>query len=96
MESLTHSSALKALIILLKKKESRMTIKEIATDMGEAHGEVVHAINVLEDGKLLESHIDRGAPYDRDVALTPVGRIVAIKIKEIEELIGWMGREGIS
>jgi len=71
-----------------------MTVEEIAAAMGESHGSVVHAIDVLEEGKLLESRVMRDAPFKREVVLTPVGRTVAKKVKEIEELIGWMGREG--
>ncbi|MBM3291854.1 hypothetical protein FJY84_04165 [Candidatus Bathyarchaeota archaeon] len=72
-----------------------MTIKEIAQSMGEPSAGVVHAIDVLEESKLIQAIVLKDAPYIKEVVLTPVGFTIAEKIKEIEELIGWMGRNGV-
>ena len=95
METLTHTFAIKVLIILLAEKK-RMTIREVAEKLGESHGTIVHAIDALLKSDLIESRQRKDAPYEGEVVLTPVGRTVATKLKEIEEIIGWIGKSGIS
>ena len=51
---------------------------------------------VFARAKFLESRVLRGVPYEREVVLTSVGRTVAEKIKAIEEIIEWMGKNGIT
>jgi DNA-binding transcriptional ArsR family regulator len=95
MESLTHTFSIKALLILLKSGR-RMTVEELAKEMGEQHGSVTHAVDAVRDAGLVATFTRRGAPYEEDVYLTPVGRTVAEKLKEIEDLVGWTGVGGIS
>jgi predicted transcriptional regulator len=95
MESLSHTFSMKALLILLKVGR-RMTVPDIASEMREQHGSVVHAITALREANLLEAFERRGAPYEEEVFLTQKGRIVAEKLKEIEDTIGWMGRGGVT
>lgn len=95
MESLSHTFSLKALLILLGKTR-RMTLDEVAAEMGEPRGSVVHAIDALKDGGLVEAYERRGAPYEEEVCLTPQDRFVAEKLKEIESVIGWAGRGGVT
>lgn len=95
MESLTHTFSIKALLVLLKS-ERRMTVEELAKEMGEQHGSVTHAVDAVRDAGLVAAYVRRGAPYEEEVYLTPVGRTVAEKLKEIENLVGWVGVGGIS
>ena len=95
MESLTHTYSIKALLILLKENRS-MTIAEIAASMGEEHGSVVHAIDSLCQADVVEAKTRFGEPHVTDVSLTPAGRITAEKLKEIESVIGWTGRDGVT
>ncbi|MFA5870238.1 MAG: MarR family transcriptional regulator [Candidatus Bathyarchaeia archaeon] len=95
MESLSHTFSMKALLILLKNMR-RMTVAEIAAEMGEPHGSVVHAIDAVRDAGLVEAYARRGAPYEEEVYLTPQGRSVAEKLSEIESIIGWGGRDEIT
>jgi len=73
-----------------------MTLEELAAEMGETHGSVVHAIDALQGAKLIESLQSRNAPYGRVVTLTLTGQAVAAKLKEIENLIGWEGGGGVT
>ena len=95
MESLSHTFSMKALLILLRKGR-RMTLTELAGEIGEPHGSVVHAVDALREADLVEAFDRRGAPYEDEVFLSPQGRFVAEKLKEIEDVIGWIGRGGIS
>ena len=95
MESLTHTFSVKTLLILLKL-ERRMTVEEIARELGEQHGSVTHAVDALRDAGLVAAYTRRGAPYEEEVYLTPIGRTVAEKLRDIEELVGWTGVGGIS
>jgi len=95
METLTHTFAIKVLLILQAEKK-RMTIREIAEKMGESHGSVVHARTPLLESNLIEVRQMKDAPYSEEIVLTPVGRTVATKLKEIEEMIGWIGKGGVS
>jgi predicted transcriptional regulator len=69
-----------------------MSVEEIASEMNEPHGSVVFAIDELEEANLIESHNERMVPYNRDITLTGSGKLVSEKLKEIEGIIGWMGR----
>lgn len=62
MESLSHTFSMKALLVLLRKTR-RMTVKEIAAELGEPHGSVVHAIDAVRGAGLVEAYARRGAPY---------------------------------
>jgi DNA-binding MarR family transcriptional regulator len=95
MESLTHTFSIKALLILLKSMR-RMTIEEVAKEMGEQHGSVTHAIDAVTNAGLVAALTKRSAPYEEEVYLTPIGQRVAEKLKEIEDLMGWTGIGGIS
>jgi hypothetical protein len=95
MESLTHTFSIKAMLILLKSNR-RMTLEEISKEMGEQRGSVVHAIDAIRTTGLAAAFERRGAPFEEEVFLTPIGRSVAEKLKEIEELVGWAGLGGIS
>ena len=95
MESLTHTFAIKALLILLREERS-MSVEEIASSMGESQGSVVHSIDALRESGVVFAKTRRGEPYVKDVSLTPKGRIAAEKLKEIEAAIGWEGRGGIT
>jgi DNA-binding MarR family transcriptional regulator len=94
MEALTHVLALKALLILLREDRT-MNIKEIADEMGETHGSVVHAIDALAESNLIHSANERAVPYNRDINLTASGKRVAEKLRDIEEIIGWRGIGGV-
>jgi len=94
MESLTHVFALKALLILLRENRT-MNVEEIADEMGETHGSVVHAIDALEESNLIHSMNERAVPYNRDISLTAPGKRVAEKLSDIEEIIGWRGVGGV-
>ena len=95
MESLTHTFSIKALLVLLKE-DRMMTVEEIAAEMGEPHGSVVHAIDALRDGDLVEANSLFGEPHTIQVTLTPAGRIAAGKLREIESVIGWTNRGGVT
>lgn len=95
MESLSHTFSMKAMLILLRKGR-KMTLPELAEEMGTQHGSLVHAIDVLREANLLEAYDRRGAPYEDKVFLSPQGRLVAEKLKEIEDIIGWIGKGGIT
>lgn len=95
MESLTHIFALKTLLILLREART-MNVEEVAHEMRESHGGIVHAIDELEVANLIESRNERMVPYNRDITLTPSGQRVAEKLKEIEGIIGWRGSGGVS
>jgi DNA-binding MarR family transcriptional regulator len=95
MESITHVFAIKTLLILLREART-MNIEEIAQEMGESHGSVVQAIDDLEIAKLIKSRNERMVPYNRFITITDSGRRVAEKLKEIEDIIGWMGSGGVS
>lgn len=95
MESLSHTYALKAMLILLGKGR-RMTLPELAEEIGTPHGSLVHAVDALREADLVEAFDRRGAPYEDEVFLSPQGRFVAEKLKEIEDVIGWIGRGGIT
>ena len=95
MESLTHTFSIKALLILLKS-ERRMTLEELAKGIGEQHGSITHAVDSVREAGLVAAFARRGAPYEEEVYLTPMGRTVAEKLKEIEDLVGWAGQGGIS
>jgi DNA-binding transcriptional ArsR family regulator len=95
MESLTHTFSIKTLLILLKAGR-RMTLEELSKEMGEQHGSVTHAVDAVREAGLVAAYARRGAPYEEEVYLTPVGRTVAEKLKEIEDLVGWTGQSGIS
>lgn len=95
MESLTHTFAIKALLILLREGRS-MSVEAIASSMGEPQGSVVHSIDALRDAGVVIAKTRRGEPYVEDVSLTPKGKIAAEKLKEIEAAIDWMGRGGIT
>jgi predicted transcriptional regulator len=95
MESLTHIFSIKALLILLKEGR-RMTLEELSKEMGEQHGSITHAVDTVRAVGLVAAFARRGAPYEEEVYLTPVGRTVAEKLKEIEDLIGWKDQNGIS
>jgi DNA-binding transcriptional ArsR family regulator len=95
MESLTHTFSIKALLILLREGR-RMTLEELSKEMGEQHGSITHAVDSVRAAGLVAAFVRRGAPYEEEVYLTPVGRTVADKLKEIEDLVGWKGQNGIS
>ncbi len=95
MESLSHTYSMKVLLLLLAE-ERRMTVAEIAKEMDAQHGSVVHAVDALREGGLVEAYERRGAPYQDEVSLSSQGRTVAEKLKEIEGVIGWLGRGGIT
>ena len=95
MESFTHTFSIKTLLILLKKSR-RMTLEELSKEMGEQHGSITHAVDAIRAAGLVAAFVRRGAPYEEEVYLTPVGRAVADKLKEIEDLVGWKGQNGIS
>ena len=95
MESLTHTFSIKALLVLLKSGR-RMTLEELAKEMGEQHGSVTHAVDAVREAGLVAAFARRGTPYEEEVYLTPTGRTVAEKLKEIENLVGWTGVGGIS
>ncbi len=93
MEALTHTFSIKVLLTLLSENR-RMTIRDIAEKIGETHGSVMHAITPLLESNLIELIQLKDAPYYEEVILTPIGRTVSSKLKEIEELIGWLGKVG--
>ena len=95
MESLTHTFSIRALLTLLKQGHM-MTVEEIAEALGEPHGSVVHAIDVLRGADLVEAKVRRAEPYTEDVSLTPAGRITAKKLKEIESVLGGVGHGGFT
>jgi len=95
MESLTHTFSIKALLILMRKSR-RMTVGEIAVEMGEPHGSVVHALDAIREADLVEVKVRRGEPYEEEILLTPAGKIVAEKLKEIESVIGWTASGGVT
>ena len=95
MESLSHTFSMKAMLILLGKGR-RMTLPELAEEMGTQHGSLVYAIDALREADLLEAYDRRSAPYEDEVFLSPQGRFVAEKLKEIEDVIGWIGKGGIT
>jgi DNA-binding MarR family transcriptional regulator len=67
----------------LTKGFKKMTTEELAGEMGETHGRVVHKIDALQKAKLIESLQSRNTSYGRVVTLTLTGRTVAAKLKEI-------------
>ena len=73
-----------------------MTVEKIALTKDEHHGSVVHAIDALKRADLVDTTVKRGEPYVEDISLTPAGRITAEKLKEIESVIGWVGRGGVT
>ena len=95
MESLTHTFSIKAMLILLKTGK-RMNLEELSKAMVEPRGSIVHAVDALRETGLVAAFERRGEPYEEEVYLTPMGRTVAEKLKEIEELVGWKGLGGIS
>jgi DNA-binding MarR family transcriptional regulator len=95
MESLTHTFSIKAVLILLREGHS-MSVEEIATAMGEPQGSVVHSIDALQEGGVVEAKTRLGEPYVEDITLTPKGRVAAEKLREIEKAIGWSGRGGVT
>jgi DNA-binding transcriptional ArsR family regulator len=95
MESLTHTFSIKTVLILLREGRS-MSVEEIAAAMGEPQGSVVHSIDALREGGVVEAKNRPGEPYVEDVSLTPKGRITAKKLREIEKEIGWVGRGGVT
>ncbi len=95
MESLSHTYSMKTLLILLAK-DRRMTIAELAKEMDAQHGSVVHAVDALREANIVEAYEHRSAPYEDEVSLSQNGRTVAEKLKEIENVIGWIGHGGIT
>jgi predicted transcriptional regulator len=86
----------RAALLILLKKGRRMTLEELSKEMGEQHGSVTHGVDAVRAADLVAAFVRRGTPYEEEVYLTPVGRSVAEKLKEIEDLVGWTGYEGIS
>ena len=95
MESLTHTFSIKTLLILFKSGR-RLTLAELAKEMGEQHGSVTHAVDAVREAGLVAAFERRGAPYEEEVYLTPQGRSVAEKLSEIESIIGWGGRDEVT
>jgi DNA-binding MarR family transcriptional regulator len=95
MESLTHTFSIKTLLILLKENR-RMSINDVAESIGESHGSIVHAVDALQEARLIDSRPKKDAPYDRELVLTPTGRSVSERLKEIEDMLGWIGSDEVT
>ena len=86
MESLTETYSIKALLILLKEGRM-MTLEELSKEMGDQHMGVSRAIDSVRAAGIVAASPRRDAPYEEEIYLTDVGKIVAEKLKEIEEMV---------
>ena len=68
--------------MILLRERRRVTLEELFKARA----------NVVREAGLVVAFVRHGVPYEEEVYLTPVGRTVAEKLKEIEDLVGWAGR----
>jgi len=85
LEALENTYALRILSVLIKKGPMFRSI--LYTTISKSTGAPRNRVDELIELGILEEKVSEVAPYSKTVSLTPLGRRVAEKVAEIEEIL---------